>query len=263
MNAISNISSRPVVLSFFDYTGEAVKPWALAGYECHCFDIQHAGVTSERHGLGTIWFRNADLSADSADWSRIVAQFRGRKVVMVYGFPPCTDLAVSGARHFEAKRQADPLFQHKATAMAKACAKAACELDAPYCVENPVSVLATLWRKPNHTFQPNEFGGYLPENDVHPRWPEYIAPRDAYTKRTCLWTGNGFVMPTPKPVAPIRVSAVRADGSVTTGSAQWGKLGGKSLKTKNIRSATPRGFALAAFKANAFVSDLIALKAAA
>ena len=28
------------------------------------------------------------------------------------------------------------------------------------------------------------------------RWPEYIAPMDAYTKKTCLWTGGGFVMPT-------------------------------------------------------------------
>ena len=33
-------------------------------------------------------------------------------------------------------------------------------------------------------------------------------------------------------------------------SDQHKKLGGKSLKTKNIRSATPRGFALAVFKEN-------------
>lgn len=34
-------------------------------------------------------------------------------------------------------------------------------------------------------------------------------------------------------------------------SDQHKKLGGRSLKTKNIRSATPRGFAQAVFEANA------------
>jgi hypothetical protein len=33
-------------------------------------------------------------------------------------------------------------------------------------------------------------------------------------------------------------------------STQHRKLGGKSMKTKNIRSATPRGFARAIFEAN-------------
>jgi len=33
-------------------------------------------------------------------------------------------------------------------------------------------------------------------------------------------------------------------------SRQHLKLGGKSMKTKNIRSATPRGFAQAVFNAN-------------
>lgn len=32
---------RKVVLSFYDYTGEAVRPWAEQGYDCHIFDIQH------------------------------------------------------------------------------------------------------------------------------------------------------------------------------------------------------------------------------
>jgi hypothetical protein len=109
----------------------------------------------------------------------------------------------------------------------------------------------TLWRKPDHAFHPCEFGGYLPADDKHPRWPEYIAPRDAYTKKTCLWVGGGFQMPTLRPVAPVVVSYTKEDGSVTSGSLQFGKLGGKSMKTKNIRSATPRGFARAVFLANA------------
>jgi len=103
-----------------------------------------------------------------------------------------------------------------------------------------VSRLATLWRKPDYSFQPFEYGGYLPEDDVNPKWPEYIAPRDAYSKKTCLWTGNGFRMP--------EKDAVECDSFGS--SVQYRKLGGKSLKTKNIRSATPRGFARAVFLAN-------------
>ena len=30
-----------IVLSLYDFTGEALKPWADAGHECYAFDIQH------------------------------------------------------------------------------------------------------------------------------------------------------------------------------------------------------------------------------
>ena len=33
------------VISLYDYTGEALKPWAEAGYTCHAFDIQHDMVS--------------------------------------------------------------------------------------------------------------------------------------------------------------------------------------------------------------------------
>ena len=66
-----------------------------------------------------------------------------------------------------------------------------------------------------------------------------IAPFDAYTKKTCLWTGVGFVMPT-------KVAVEVGKGY----SAQYKKLGGKSQRTKDIRSATPRGFAIAIHDAN-------------
>lgn len=258
-------NNRPVVLSFFDYTGVAVRPWAEAGYECHCFDLQHPGPVVElfRETGGSLWMRHADLAATSADWQAIIRKFEGRKVVMVFGFPPCTDLAVSGAKHFAAKLARDPLCQQRATDMAQRVAAVATTLNARYMVENPVSVLATLWRKPDHRFDPCDYGGYLPEDDQHPIWPEAIPARDAYTKKTCLWTGGGFVMPEPRPVEPVIVSYTKADGTVTTGSPQFGKLGGKSERTKNIRSATPRGFAHATWLANSDWNDFKALENAA
>jgi hypothetical protein len=132
------------------------------------------------------------------------------------------------------------LFQQRAAQYAIDCAGLFDDLGCPYFIENPVSVLATKWRKPDHTFHPYEYGGYIAKNDAqHPRWPDYIADRDAYPKKTCLWTGNGFVMPPKVPVEP-----------ESGHSRQHLKLGGKSAKTKNIRSATPRGFAIAVMAAN-------------
>ena len=63
-------------------------------------------------------------------------------------------------------------------------------------------------------------------------------------KRPAYGQGGGFVMPEKMPV------------HVGPGySAQHKKLGGKSLKTKNIRSETPRGFAMAVFLANRITED--------
>jgi hypothetical protein len=159
-------------------------------------------------------------------------------------FPVCTDMAVSGAAHFKKKAERDPEFQIKASNYAKWCAELFDNLGVPYFVENPVSVLSTLWRKPNYSFHPFEYGGYIPEAQAeHPKWPEYIPPRDAYKKKTCLWTGGDFKMPEKNSVD---CSEYYGNGY----SKPMMKLGGKSMRTKNIRSATPRGFARAVFEAN-------------
>lgn len=146
---------------------------------------------------------------------------------------------MSGAPAFPRKRAKDPAFQLKAVRTAKIAAYLGDFFEVPYMIENPRSVLSTKWRKPDHSFDPWEYGGYLPEDDVHPLFPEYINARDSYPKRTCLWTGNGFRMPEKKPVF------------VEKGySKQYSRLGGKSARTKLIRSLTPRGFAIAVNEEN-------------
>jgi hypothetical protein len=244
-----------IILSFFDYTGNAVRDWAEAGATCVCHDIQHEPGRSRSEFFpsgGAIYYRHADLTPQSEDWKLICSVWKVDDVQMVYGFPPCDDLAVSGARHFarKASERGDD-FQIKAARMAQAVADFADGIRAPYVIENPNSVLSTLWRKPDHSFNPCDFGGYLPADDQHPRHPAYIAPRDAYTKRTGLWTSEGFIMPQPLPVAPEVIEQTTAKGRTLRGSRQFFKLGGSSLKTKNIRNETPRGFARAAFLANA------------
>ncbi len=151
---------------------------------------------------------------------------------LILAFPPCTDMAVSGAVWFKAKASKNPLFQIEAVRTAKIAAYLAdFVFDCPYLIENPVSVLSSMWRRPDFIFNPYEYGGYLPTNDTHPLFPEYIKDRDAYPKKTCLWVGNGLVLP---PKIPVVVNKGYSD--------QYSKLGGKSAKTKMIRSLSPRGF---------------------
>jgi len=235
--------SKGIVLSLYDYTGEALRPWAEAGYECYAFDIQHpkervCNITPEG---GSITYRRADLHKVST-YKELLAEFWHDDINVVLGmaWPVCTDMAVSGAAWFKLKAERDPEFQTKAVGYATQCAELFEALGVPYMIENPVSVLATKWRKPNHSFHPYEYGEYIPEDQAeHPRWPEYIASHDAYTKKTCLWTGGGYKMPPKLPTC-----------KPTGYSTQHKKLGGKSKKTKDIRSATPRGFAIANFLAN-------------
>lgn len=228
----------------FDYTGIMAKPWADAGYLCYCFDGQHPqGVTKSDHenilNIG-MWFNDSvKQQANFEDIKRIIA-FAGEDISFVFGFPECTQLAVSGAAHFENKRKQDPNFQLKAMELVYLVRDLGNELKCPWALENPVSVISSLWRKPDYSFHPYEYGGHLPEDDKHPSYPEYIKPRDAYPKKTCIWSSGDFVMPEKRPV------------EVEPGySDQHKKLGGRSLKTKNIRSATPRGFAQAVFLSNA------------
>lgn len=223
----------------FDYTGIMAKPWADAGYLCYCFDGQHnPGVSMTEHknilNIG-MWFSNVDSRCDIDAIKEIV----GTGVVIVFGFPDCTDLTVAGARHFKKKASINPSFQHQAMQLVYLTKLLGEELECSWAFENPVSVISTLFRKPDFKFNPCDYGGYLPESDINPIYPEIYPGNDAYNKKTCIWHGGGFKEPSIKRVEPLHKD-----------NPGWKKAGGKSLKTKNIRSATPRGFAIAVFEAN-------------
>lgn len=162
---------KDTVISLFDLTGKMVEPWLEAGFECWIVDTQHpvayesGGVTSE----GRLHKVHADLSRP---W---LCPVERRRIAFVSAFPPCTHLAVSGARWFKGKglRRLASSIEMFATA-----AEFAEWSGAPYLIENPVSNIASHWRKPDHTFSPHHFTGYRPE--------------DNYTKKTCLWTGGAL-----------------------------------------------------------------------
>ena len=243
------------VISLYDYTGEALQPWAEAGYDCFAYDIQHiaepmdiTGLKKVRKGPAVFYF-HADLY-DHETLLEILVRHSG-KVAFMSAFPPYNDLSASGAVWWSKKSAEDPQFQNNAAEHVKKCSFLGAAFGCPHYIENPVGALSRLWRKPDHVFNPYEFGGYLARDDQHPRWPDIIPPRDAYRRRTCLWTGGGFTMPENKDVPFINVVCKRKDPKKGVNySPIQVKTGGKSLKTKNIRSATPRGFAKAVFLAN-------------
>ena len=148
------------VISLYGYTGEALRPWADAGYECFAYDIQHDGERTE----GNVTYVHADLY-DNNTLLKIVAQHNNR-VVFMSAFPPCTDLSSAGSRWWKDKGVKNPRFQHEATEHVVNCSLSGRTFGCPFYIENPVGALTRLWRSPDFRFDPYEYGGYLPEDDA-------------------------------------------------------------------------------------------------
>tara|TARA_R100001244_G_scaffold132325_1_gene108218 strand:- start:1170 stop:1874 length:705 start_codon:yes stop_codon:yes gene_type:complete len=225
----------------YDRSGIMAQPWLDKGYECVLIDGQHEdGLhTDPDNPMLKRWGMWIEAGYTGLETTELIRK-TFPNIVFVFGFPECTDLAVSGATHFKYKLARDPTIQLRALANALLVRNLGVDINCPWAFENPVSVISTMYRKPNFYFHPYEYGGWIKEEDsIHPCYPDHIAPRDAYPKKTCIWSGNGFIKPTTKPIEP-----------EAGYSRQHRMLGGKSLKTKNIRSATPRGFALAVCQSN-------------
>jgi hypothetical protein len=119
------------------------------GHEAFSCDIQEcSGEHPEWHICGDV------LEQLDKGWDMMIA------------FPPCTHLAVSGARHFAAKI-ADGRQQEGIDFFMKL-------VNAPIdkiAIENPVGIMSRLYRKPDQIIQPYYFG-------------------DEAQKTTCLWLKN-------------------------------------------------------------------------
>ena len=208
---------KDTVISLFDVSGKMVQPWLAAGYKCWIVDIQHP-VAYETMGIttdGNLHKVNADLSRP---WLPPIDRDR---IAFVAAFPPCDHLSVSGARWFKGKG----LRKLEISIAMFATAAEFCEWSgAPYMIENPVSSIASYWRKSDHSFHPHQYTKYRAE--------------DNYTKKTCLWTGGGFVMP-----------KVAKDYSLPEPDDRIHKCP-PGPERHNIRSATPLGFAEAVFRCN-------------
>lgn len=110
---------------------------------------------------------------------------------LMVAHPPCTHLAVSGARWFHLKQKE----QEQALAFVKLL------MDAPIpriCIENPVSIISSRIRKPDQTFQPWQFG-------------------HGEVKRTCLWLKN---LPPLKPTKVVAGREARVH-KMAPGPGRW------------------------------------------
>ena len=219
-----------VVYSLFDGSGIAVLDWAKAGHTCYCFNADEGD-----HGEYSIKMEHPnihyiDLWIDG-NFVENVQALGLPKPNIIFAFPSCTFMAQSGEQH---ERTEDEL--EDAVQSAKQVEEFANYWSCPWYVENPVGKLSTKWRKPNYYFHPCEYGAYLSEDEgsFHPKMPL----RDAYNKKTCIWCSDDFVMPFKKPVESIGFCW------------SWKYLGGKSKRTKILRSLTPRGWARAVFEFN-------------
>ncbi len=138
--------------------------------------------------------------------------------------PPCDHFALSGARWWASKGEGALL---DGLAIVDACLRAvAIYRPEWWALENPKGRLSKFLGPPAWAFDPCEFG-------------------DPWTKRTQLW---GHFTP-PKPLWSGGNLAVKPVKSCSQGSWMQ-QLSGQNKQTKNLRSATPEGFARAFFEAN-------------
>ncbi|GHA15475.1 hypothetical protein GCM10007989_07810 [Devosia pacifica] len=199
-----------------DRTGVAAEPWAEAGIECFCVDVQHSIRRPRREGsINFVW-------GDVRSWTPP----QGYRPVFVGAWPPCTHVSGSGARDHATKRG---LMLRDALEIFEACRQAIAWSGAPGFLENPVGYFSTVPHigKPAHYFHPSDYTGWCAD--------------DHYTKKTCIWPMNGFVMP-EKFTAP-HLADVPPDDRIHKASP--------TSDRGDIRSASPRGFCRAVFNANA------------
>jgi hypothetical protein len=155
------------VLIACEYSGIVRDAFAAKGHDAWSCDI----LPTESPGNH---FQGDVLEHLDKGWDLMIAH------------PPCTHLAVSGARWFTEGKKPWSLQEEALDFVRKL-------LDAPIdkiALENPVSVISTKIKKPNQIIQPFQFG-----HDV--------------TKKTCLWLKN---LPNLKPTKIVKPDIVLVNG---------------------------------------------------
>ena len=166
------------VLVACEESQEVCKAFRARGHEAYSCDIQEcSGGHPEWHILGDVlpilepqkirlWdaARGADVFCPAVLFATMDGVLRQiPKWDLIIAHPPCTDLAVSGARHF-ARKRADG-SQQRSIDFFMRFTNLSCEKVA---IENPVCIMSSIYRKPDQIIQPWQFG--------HP-----------VSKKTCLW----------------------------------------------------------------------------
>jgi site-specific DNA-cytosine methylase len=141
------------VLIACEFSGTVRDAFIARGHDAMSCDLEPTGKPGP-HYQGDVF----DIINDG--WDLMIAH------------PPCTHLAVSGARHF-AKKRADGRQQQGIDFF-----MALINSNIPkYAIENPVGIMSSIYRKPDQIIQPWQYGHET-------------------TKATCLWL-NGLPLLQP------------------------------------------------------------------
>lgn len=142
------------VLIACEFSGVVRDAFLKRGHDAMSCDLRESD-TPGPHYQGDVFdvlaHKGCEHAAGIYRWDLLIAH------------PPCTHLSVSGARWFPAK-QADGRQQSAIAffmSLANACVKR-------ICIENPICIMSSLYRKPDQIIQPWQFG-------------------HGETKATCLW----------------------------------------------------------------------------
>lgn len=132
------------VLIACEESQEVCKAFRAKGHEAYSCDIiETSGNHPEWHITDDIRnvLRHELHSPFDCEWDMVIA------------FPPCTDLAVSGARWFPEKRangsQKKSIVLFEFFTMLQTYSVA---------IENPIGIMSSLYRKPDQIIQPWQFG---------------------------------------------------------------------------------------------------------
>ena len=206
--------SLEYVISLCDYSGVWSQPYRDAGYKVLQVDLKLGSDV-------TIWPSELSDSPRLSSELPDIGQYRGNTHA-VLAAPVCTVFAGAGAKHARSDAEL-----RQGLSLVDASIRIAWALQAPvFALENPVGKLTKWLGEPLLRFQPWQYAGFADN-------PE----SEAYTKRTCLYGWFNPSLP-ESPREPV------------LGSKMWRDYGGKSERTKELRSMTPQGFARAFFKAN-------------
>lgn len=162
-------------------------------------------------------------------WNFLEINPRKFDKIIILASQPCTEFALSGAKHF-AKKDQNGVTKRAIELVNKTLS--IIQYFDPFCwaLENPKTRIHKLnpWigQRPKLIFNPCDYAGYDPN-------PE----NSMYNKET--WLFGKFNDPVLLRFEPKEKE-----------NPGWKKLGGSALSTKNARSITPMGFAYAFYNAN-------------
>lgn len=186
-----------------------------------CEESQAVTIEMRKQGIEAFSCDLLPCSGGHDEWHLKMDLFEAIELLkpdMGIFFPPCYDLAVSGARWFKEK-QADGRQQASIDFFLRIT-----KLPFPWAIENPIGIMSRIYRKPDQIIQPYQFG-------------------DTERKTTCLWLHD---LPKLQPTNIVDINFYETkNGNKQTNIHRGMGFGWNTPECKKARSKTFPGIAKA------------------